>query len=73
MDSLKEIAIYFRYYDENNHYVLKFNVPGQKKTELYKRVSGFETLMGINIISDSNDESFKTMVWYRFFVVFHND
>lgn len=67
MDSLKEIAIYFRYYDENNHYVLKFNVPGQKKTELYKRVSGFETLM------DSNDESFKTMVWYRFFVVFHND
>jgi len=35
--------------------------------ELYKKVGGFESLM------DTYDESFLELVWYRFFIVFHND
>jgi len=49
------------------------NVPKQKKIELYKKVAGFESLIGSKLIIASNDESFLELVWYRFFVVFHND
>jgi len=66
-EEIQEVAIYFRYYDENNYYVIKMNVPKQKKIEIYKKVAGFESLI------DTDDESFIEMIWYRFFIVFHND
>lgn len=66
-ESIGRAAFYFRYYDENNYYVIKLNVKGQKKMELYKKVGGFESLI------ETNDESFLELVWYRFFIVFHND
>ena len=46
-EEIQEVAIYFRYYDENNYYVIKMNVPKQKKIEIYKKVAGFESLIGI--------------------------
>ena len=49
-ETISKAALYFRYYDENNYYVIKFNVKGQKKIELYKKVGGFESLMGYSII-----------------------
>ena len=36
-ESIGRAAFYFRYYDENNYYVIKLNVKGQKKMELYKK------------------------------------
>lgn len=66
-ETISKAALYFRYYDENNYYVIKFNVKGQKKIELYKKVGGFESLVV------TNDESFLELIWYRFFIVFHND
>jgi len=45
-EEIQEVAIYFRYYDENNYYVIKMNVPKQKKIEIYKKVAGFESLIG---------------------------
>jgi len=35
--------------------------------ELYKKVAGFESLI------ESNDDSFIELIWYRFFIVFHDD
>lgn len=58
-------GIYFRYYDAQNYYVLKFNVPGKDQIELYKKVSGEESLIA------KKGDSVKFRVWYRYFFVIH--
>jgi hypothetical protein len=64
-------GIYFRYYDAQNYYVLKFNVPGKDQIELYKKVSGEESLIGITYYLAKKGDSVKFRVWYRYFFVIH--
>lgn len=58
-------AIYFRYYDKANFYVLKMNVPERDSMELYKMVGGEEHLIG------GRSDKVKFGVWYRFTIVFY--
>ena len=39
--------MYFRYYNDNNYYVLKLNKLKKNGLELYKKVGGMESLLGL--------------------------
>lgn len=62
-----QTAIYFRYYDKTNFYVLKMNMPGRQATELYKTVQGEEHLIG------HQGDPVKFGLWYHYYIVFHEE
>jgi hypothetical protein len=45
-DRKTQFAIFVRYYNENNYYVFKFNVPGESSILLVKRAAGTDKIIG---------------------------
>jgi hypothetical protein len=62
-----QTAIFFRYYDENNYYVIKMNNPEKKIIELHKKVMGNEYLI------DQVPDVTEFGVWYQYFIVFYKN
>lgn len=61
-----QTAIFFRYYDKTNYYVIKFNMPGRPAIELFKMVQGEEHLLG------QKGDAVRFGIWYHYYIVFHD-
>lgn len=60
-------AIFFRYYDSNNFYVLRLSESEKKEISLHKKVKGEYA----ELIRLPDVPVFK--VWYTYYVVFYNN
>jgi len=59
-----EFGIFVRYYDENNYYVFKFNVPEEAPIMLVRRSAGVDKIIA------SHNEELTSGEFNRLYIVF---